>query len=126
MSALADGLADITSSVTVPMQCSALVGKRGASSVSKPSCFSSYTVSAVISSACSCLSIPAGTSTVTALATAKITATVTQGITTTTTTTAATATSTVVLTPNFYLLASGGDVDGNYGHTAGGGGNFPR
>lgn len=54
----------------------AAVTKRDASygevekrSVSKPSCFKSYTQTAQLSSACSCLSIPVGTSTVSASAT---------------------------------------------------------
>lgn len=47
-----EALADIAAREPAP---------KGKTSVAKPSCFKTYTAAAVLSSACSCLSIPTGT-----------------------------------------------------------------
>ncbi|KAI9710954.1 MAG: hypothetical protein M1820_002391 [Bogoriella megaspora] len=90
--------------------------KRGETPVAKPSCFSSYAGS-VLSSACECLSIPTPTATVirsTTVATTTTAKTVNVVAKTTTTVKAIKTATATVGSPNFYIQASGGNVDGEY------------
>ncbi|KAH0285473.1 hypothetical protein M436DRAFT_67099 [Aureobasidium namibiae CBS 147.97] len=75
------------------------VQKRTVAVKQKPACLGSYSIGAVLSSACSCLSVPTSTTTVVLSTTSTATVTITASIlgTTITTTTATTTTTDVVL-----------------------------